>query len=159
MDFKQSDNILFNRVKDIRPNTVPSEACSYRSYFMKWVDVFTMHGIPNIFRSNNLFIKCMWAVAFLLSSGLCIFLIIQSVVNYSNFDVITKIRVLNEVPMTFPTVTICNKNAFVTEESYKLSKDLLAKSGVTDIFNSSVLSQNFPSNLNQLQKNYFFLII
>jgi len=47
----------------------------------------------------------MWLVFFLLSSSAGIFTIIQSFINYFNFDVVTSIKVINEMPLEFPTIT------------------------------------------------------
>ncbi len=65
----------------------------------------TSHGIPNIIKTERTCIKIMWLVFFLLSSSAGIFTIIQSFINYFNFDVVTSIKVINEMPLEFPTIT------------------------------------------------------
>ena len=69
----------------------------------------TSHGIPNIIRSENLIIKLVWLLFLLASTGLCSFLVAQSIFNYYNYDVNTKTRIIYERQVPFPTITICNK--------------------------------------------------
>jgi hypothetical protein len=67
----------------------------------------TIHALPNIARSDNLLIKAMWLVCFLGSAGFCVFLIVESIQDYLQYDVVTKISSVYEMPAPFPTVTIC----------------------------------------------------
>ena len=69
----------------------------------------TSHGIPNIVRSQSYFLKIMWLLCFLVSSGGCAYLVYRSISNYLEFEVVTKINVLSEVPSPFPSISICVK--------------------------------------------------
>jgi hypothetical protein len=51
-----------------------------------------------------------WLLFFILASSISIFMIYVSCRDYYKYEVISKIRVFNEIPMLFPTVTICNLN-------------------------------------------------
>jgi len=65
----------------------------------------TSHGIPNIIKSDRTCLKVMWLIFFLLSSSVGIYLVIESFINYFSFDVVTSIKVINEIPTQFPAVT------------------------------------------------------
>lgn len=68
------------------------------------------HGFPNIVRSKNTLLKIVWTSFTLLSISGCAFMIYKSVVQYLEFEVTTKIRIINQFKATFPTVTFCNIN-------------------------------------------------
>jgi hypothetical protein len=91
-----------------------------KDYFTEWSKGTTVHGYPNIFRTNNTSTKTLWIVLLLLSTILCSFMIIESIMDYLSFDVVTQIRVIAETPAEFPTITICNSNPFNTNASYDL---------------------------------------
>ena len=65
----------------------------------------TIHGIPNIFKTDRICVKIMWLVLFLLSSSAGIYLVIQSFISYFSFDVVTSIKVVKEIPTEFPAIT------------------------------------------------------
>jgi RAB protein geranylgeranyltransferase component A len=75
----------------------------------------TSHGLPNALRNRHLPMKTMWSISFLLSTALCSVLIIQSIIQYLEFEVITKVRIVGETEAEFPRITICNLNRYHTE--------------------------------------------
>jgi hypothetical protein len=77
-----------------------------------WSQESTSHGIPRIFNSKLLIIKILWAIFFLGSFSYCTFTITKSIIDYVNFSVLLQISTVNDLPATFPTVTICNLNPF-----------------------------------------------
>ena len=84
----------------------------------------TSHGIPQSIRTRHTCIRVMWLVLFVISTGLCSFLIVQSVLQYFEFEVITKVRVINEVESEFPRITICNGDLFNTEYALEVLYDV-----------------------------------
>ena len=51
---------------------------------------------------------------FLLVSGaICSYLVYETALDYLDYEVVTKIRYIRENASIFPTVTICNQNAFL----------------------------------------------
>lgn len=80
----------------------------------------TSHGIPNIVRSTSLLLKLMWATCLIVSTGLCSYLVVKSIMNYFEYEVVTKINVIYENPAPFPTVTFCNLRPFVGDYLEKL---------------------------------------
>jgi hypothetical protein len=93
-----------------------------KHYFKEWSKSTTIHGYPNIFRTENKLTKTMWILLLFFSTFLCSYMITKAVMDYLSYDVVTQIRVLSETPVEFPTVTICNSNPFTTEASYDLIK-------------------------------------
>jgi len=77
----------------------------------------TSHGLPNIIKTDRKCLKIMWLIFFLLSSSVGIYTIIQSFINYFNFDVVTSIKVFKEIPTEFPAITffiLRNKKANIS---------------------------------------------
>lgn len=80
----------------------------------------TSHGLPAILRSENLILRILWTICFILSLIYCIFTLIRSFEEYSNYEVVTQISNHRISSMEFPTVTFCNKNPYnIKNDKYK----------------------------------------
>jgi hypothetical protein len=87
---------------------IPIKATKKEKIFEKSIEIglaSTSHGIPNIIKSDRKCLKIMWLILFLLSSSVGIYLVIQSFINYFNYDVVTSVKVFKEIPTEFPTIT------------------------------------------------------
>lgn len=87
----------------------------------------------------------MWTICFFISTGYCAFLVYQTVNNYLNYDVVTTIDVIDQVPSQFPTVSICNANSLVTTNSILFARRFLKANNITDPFNYSFISKQMDS--------------
>jgi hypothetical protein len=85
----------------------------------------TSHGIPNIIRTNRISIKTLWTVCFLAALGSCSYMVIKSVTDYLEYDTVSKIEYITEIPTKFPTISFCNTNPLMTNVSQQLVEDLL----------------------------------
>jgi hypothetical protein len=102
------------------PQLTPPEKVNYKleQIKKKCIDIFgesTTHAIPNILRRDNVFLKVFWFLLLLVSVGFCSYLIIKAIMDYLNFEVTSKIRLVIESPMTYPMVSICNTSPFITK--------------------------------------------
>lgn len=97
----------------------------------------TTHGLPKVIASERITLKIMWTLFFLASSGLCASIIVSQIRSYLDFDVVTKVREVNEFPSPFPTVSICNLNYFTTNEALTFLKNVGLKYNLPDIFNET----------------------
>ena len=57
------------------------------------VENSSIHALPNIVRNKYIIIKIVWIVCFLISFGICCWFIIQSILDYLSYQVITNIKV------------------------------------------------------------------
>jgi len=57
--------------------------------FLELLSNSSSHGIPNIIKTHNTWLKLMWFVFFLISLGCCSFLIISGFVQYFSYEVVT----------------------------------------------------------------------
>ena len=71
-------------------------------------------------RDTSLAVRLFWLVVLCMSACVCICLITKSVQEYTNYEVSTTIRVINEQKTDFPAITFCNENPFSTVYADKL---------------------------------------
>jgi hypothetical protein len=81
------------------------------------LEASSINGIPNLIRTNRLAIRVMWAICLIVSFGICANLIVETLLEYLQFEVVTKIRKINQFPCPFPNVTVCGANIFATNYS------------------------------------------
>jgi hypothetical protein len=75
----------------------------------------SVHGIGNIIRNRFYFIKIIWVLCVLASTGVASWLIQKMISDYLNYDVISKTTIKFETKLVFPIVSICNLNPFTTD--------------------------------------------
>ena len=76
------------------------------------VESSSIHAIPNIVRTKYISLKAIWFFCFLVSSAGCVYFMVQSVLDYLTWPVVTNIDVNHVQELIFPIVTICNLNQF-----------------------------------------------
>jgi hypothetical protein len=112
----------------------------------------SIHAIPNIVRNEHYLIKMVWLIFFLVSSSFCAYFIQESIADYLNYDVITKIDIKYETKLKFPIISICNINPFNSEyfkETYPQFSELgmehsyLSKAIAYDHENRTLLGKKF----------------
>ena len=111
----------------------------------------SIHGIPNILRNDNNSIKFMWMICFLISTGVCGYSLSLSIIDYFEYNVITKISIKERDKMIFPIVSICNLNLFATPYSNNVSNFMFK---TTFPFYNQMLAAKAWSNM--VIKNYGF---
>ena len=77
----------------------------------------TGHVIALIVKSKYLPMKIFLFLAWLVGVALTLYLLITNIMDFYKYEVTTKTRLIREVPMIFPKVTICNSDPFVTNAS------------------------------------------
>ena len=93
--------------------------------------------LPNIYRSKHVQLKLLWFILSFICVGWCSWLMSRTVIDYLNYDVITKTEVKYETQLIFPVITICNTNIFSTEYSSRFITSLLNSSD--DDFNKDFM--------------------
>ena len=73
---------------------------------------FSFHAIPNILRTEFLFLKLIWLIFFVIAACYSAYLIREAMVSYLAFEVVNTIEVKKLEEIEFPTVTICNTNSW-----------------------------------------------
>lgn len=74
----------------------------------------TLHAIPNVIVTKYVFIKIMWIAFFLVSLGICLYMVIRVIIIYQQFNLTSSIRDIPEEPIKFPSIWFCNPNFMTT---------------------------------------------
>ncbi len=115
---------MLNKKAKPKKLTLLSEA------FFSWSKQVDINSYNKIFAyKQNKACQFVWLVIFLVLTCATFWIIILSIVNYLNYDVVTQIRVVYERPTQFPTVTICDNEAFKTYEAQILYEKIATQSG------------------------------
>ena len=109
----------------------------------------TTHGIPYLFKRNQISLKLFWLVCTLASGGVCGWLVSSSILDYYSYDTITQTKVEFETPTYFPAVSICSLNAFTTEQGYEFARNCTKNAGIRDIDQN--LKLYFPNDLEYIR--------
>jgi hypothetical protein len=119
-------NKIINEENLIENNADENNNNHHSSWRKKLHDLLltsTSHGLPNALRTPHMSMRVMWLLCFVVSTGVCSYLIIKSFLAYLDYEVITKVRVVNEFQSEFPRILICNLNQFTTNKSLEFLLD------------------------------------
>ena len=94
-------------------------------------------GLPNIFRSKYSLIKLAWAVLYAGAVTGYFYFTIRSITQFFECETSTEFRLVTESIATFPTVQICNINAFNTDYARNYLQQIYPDLGRDDGDNST----------------------
>jgi len=101
----------------------------------------TGHVIMLIIRSQYWPMKITFLLAWLVGFGITLYLITNNILDYYKYDVTTQTRVIREEPMSFPKVTICNAEPFVTNDSISFLANVLRNDeSFTEYINNATMA-------------------
>jgi hypothetical protein len=125
-----------------------------RLTIINFMQLTTLHGIPNIIRSERTLLKLIWGIAFIVSTCACAYMVIKTFTAYLDFEVVTKINVANELPAVFPAVSFCNIHPFTTNKSFEYLKTLFEKYNLSNDFDTE--EYNLSYDYKRLRFDHFF---
>ncbi|RNA25225.1 acid-sensing ion channel 1-like isoform X1 [Brachionus plicatilis] len=124
-----------------------SKEHSYTQKLREIVESSTIHGIPNVLRSKNKFLRYFWTVAFLVFFSYCMYSVVLIIFTYLQFNVIVRMQIVQTYNAEFPAVTFCNINPY----DFTIGENL---KNVTKLLNESFLyAENFNSKRCDTQMN------
>ena len=88
----------------------------------------------------------------IVTSGLAAYLVIEGILTYLTYSVLTSTRTIFETPTLFPKITICNQNPFITDYATEFIKNR----SLIITPNMSIFDLNYTLNLNYSQKLKLF---
>ena len=94
-----------------------SQSKIIKKALLDWIQTSTSHGFPNYFRTERPINKFIWFTCTLASLVGCAVVCIQLMLTYFSFEVNSSINRFIEIPTSFPMITICNTNPYLTKES------------------------------------------
>ena len=124
---------------------------------VKPIESWTLHGLPNIFRTKYILVKFIWLILFLIALGASIYFVYNTIVEYLRFEVTTVVRSINEDEMDFPVITFCNVNQIsnqngldyflrILNEEYAVNYTLETLSNYFESFNHSFYNYDLSSS-------------
>jgi hypothetical protein len=78
----------------------------------------TIHGIPRLVKPNSWISKIAWILFFIGSISYCLYLIVTALLSFLQYNTVTNIQTITEIPANFPVITICNLNQLQTNISF-----------------------------------------
>ena len=103
----------------------------------RWTQETTIHGIPKIYKTQNKFLNVFWSVGYMACLAYLLYAVMQGLLNYLLFSVITMVAQKRSPSIPFPTVTLCNKYPFKSWANPK----------VTEILHSYYGNMEFIANM------------
>ena len=112
-----------------------------KSRLTSWASVSTVHTLPKLATPvNSLTVKLLYTLFTLTTIALLIYMTHKNLSDYLSFDVTTKINIINESPINFPTITICDINPFhsnLTDQVKKQPPKIAFKKQINSSANKS----------------------
>lgn len=85
--------------------TKNSRSKQIKKKLIEFASQSSSHGLPKIFTTKKLYLKIMWFILFVLFSVLGVYKVIEMSVKYLEYEVVTRIDLVQEIPTEFPSVS------------------------------------------------------
>ncbi len=96
-----------------------------RETFLEWSQSVDINCYTKMMDyKGNYLVQFIWFLILLGSTGATFFLIAKSIMDYLKYDVVTQIKIVNEIPTPFPTITFCDNNPFSSKEAEEFMKNI-----------------------------------
>jgi hypothetical protein len=161
---KKKMNTFTAATNSILPPTIAAtKPDSIKKRFLKLAKSSSFHGVPNLLKSEHLFMRFVWFVCMMSSFGFCSYEIARSISKFLKFDVLITSELVRESNTEFPAVTFCNMNPInyaipgATQQALKLLKesnfddniDDLSYNGTRDMYRLSMLAKEISYYINK----------
>lgn len=104
-NLSEENNLITLKIIDARHHT--SKETQLKRRIIELLANSSAHGIPNIMREKRNWLKAIWLSFLVASTFACSFYTITSVTDYTKYNTITTIKLINEQNTQFPTITLC----------------------------------------------------
>jgi hypothetical protein len=110
-------------------------------------------GLPKIFQYENKYARSFWLLVFLTFSFATFWLFVRGILDYLEYDVVSKIRVHNEASLEYPMVTFCSAFPFPTKSSQEVFEKQPLNTMFEILFNETILDKDYL-NLSLIYMDY-----
>ena len=147
MSSKINSNELFEKKIQLKK----SKFKEVKGVFLEWSLRSNLDCFTKIFEyQNNTLAKLFWLIVLLASSGFTFWSISRIVLEYLNYEIVSKIGMIYENPTKFPTVTICDNNPFTSADAERyfevISKTIDLKPNDPNFFRVAKMTASIPSD-------------
>jgi len=108
------------------------------SFLIDWSLLSTFQCYPKIFQYKTTTARVFWSFFFLVFASLTCRLVFKCFTDFAEYEVVTKIKVIPERPITFPAITICDYSPFKSYYAQTLIRNISLET-----FNKEVESMTF----------------
>ena len=123
-----------------------------KNILFSWGEVSTVHAIPNILRAQDVLLKIIWSISFILSLSAGCFAVMKSLCSFYDHEVVTTTRVLSQIPSDFPQITIYNNNNMVSLTKTSLENNLTNSENLTSYDKIQILAIQIYDLSNEYKK-------
>jgi hypothetical protein len=115
-DLKSKENLELQNKNSLNSrNKFQSNFSNVRKTFLNWSQKVDINCYTKMMDySGNYFVQFIWLVILLGSTGATFYLIARSLMDYLKYEVTSQIKLIDEIPTKFPTVTFCDNNPFTS---------------------------------------------
>ena len=126
----------------------------------EWTIKSKIHGLDRVLISQNIILKAIWLFFLVALTGVAIFLVSKTILEYLRFEVKSRIREVYEQQVRFPTVAICNSNPFATPAAINYIRQYLENKFNVTVKNYDDLSELVNKNvIPNDEVNYLYYLI
>ena len=113
---------------------------------------YFLKNVHRNFMKRNWIICIMWFMVFLSGTAYCMVTVVQCFIAYYAYPVTISISKINELPATFPAVTICNVNPFNRKYALDFIQQSVPGANCFSLLNNRTINKTafnecFPSNV------------
>lgn len=119
------------------------------------IEASTCHGIANIFRSKNYFLKIMWTISLIGSIGYCLYCLSKNFTDYFEFRTNVQIKYDRLSQIEFPTISFCNQYSFNINSKSNLID--IVKNGMSQLTSFLFTPTNILNYQLLIDKSNYFL--
>ena len=127
------------KIIDVKP-LKQTKGGQIRDFCVKWSLESTYHCYPKIYRTSSKLLQVFWTTIFLVFTACTCIVVINCLLAYYQYGVVSTIKIIKEVPALFPAVTICDANPFTTKKAEKLLHEQIMGIYGQDITNDTFLT-------------------
>lgn len=91
----------------------------------EWTRVSKIHGVDRLVISHSLLLKLVWLFFLIALTAIALYLVSKTIMEYTRYEVKSRIREVYKQDMEFPTVTLCNSNPLATPDAIEYIRSKL----------------------------------
>jgi hypothetical protein len=154
MSIKNSNSSSTEEPLKVKPN-FKINFSSMKQTFLEWSERVDINCYTKMLEyKGNVYVQFIWFVVLLGSTGATFFLIAKSITDYLAYEVTSQIRIVNEIPITFPTITFCDNNPFSSLKAQEFMQNISLTNNLTP---NSIENISLIFNLAKLKASSNFL--
>ena len=106
-----------------------SKVALVKGALFEWSLTADINCYTKIFETKSKLGQLFWLGVLLIFIGFTSLLIISSVANYYNYEVVTSIKVITQIPAELPALTICSAEPFLFQDSEFILEEVANQTG------------------------------